>query len=233
MSRFKEYNASQIVPQMTLLEKFNKLIEYLKKYGVNNLLYLIDEPEEIDTNKGSVFYQTVGNFSVTPHEGDNGITKYKNNIVFFEITNVDLLGNEVECEVTNNIAIAGGGGGGKFVENFIAIDATNLPTEATDFFYFDSDWYRNNFDCDKFIDNEINNCYIYNLNSIIYINNKFCNVIFDKSLLSGAISFLTTEQSSGYREQNYFAIEPLYTNLGLQITKAGNTIFISRTDYEL
>lgn len=40
MNKFEEYNASQIVPQRTLLEKFNKIVEYLKKNPTLNLFFV-------------------------------------------------------------------------------------------------------------------------------------------------------------------------------------------------
>ena len=43
MSRFDDYNASQIVPQKTLLEKFNKLIKFLKENPSVSLFYVNDD----------------------------------------------------------------------------------------------------------------------------------------------------------------------------------------------
>ena len=44
MNNFKDYNASQIVPQMTLIKKFNKLIEWLIKnndhFYENNIFFV-------------------------------------------------------------------------------------------------------------------------------------------------------------------------------------------------
>ena len=40
MNKFESYNASQIVPQRTLLEKFNKLVEYLSKNPTVNLFFV-------------------------------------------------------------------------------------------------------------------------------------------------------------------------------------------------
>ena len=39
MNKFDEYNASQIVPQRTLLQKFNKIVEYLKQNPTINLYF--------------------------------------------------------------------------------------------------------------------------------------------------------------------------------------------------
>ena len=37
MNKFEEYNATNIVPQFTLLKKFNKLCEYLSKNPTVNI----------------------------------------------------------------------------------------------------------------------------------------------------------------------------------------------------